>query len=149
MKVVLLKDIENLGKKYEIKEVSPGYARNYLIPKGLAKLATKEVVEWVTLQREKEMKNVEEKLKEIQKLASSLDGQEILIEVKTGQKGQFFESITCQKISKELKKKGFEIKPKQIELSNPIKEIGEFPVKIHLKENLEAEIKVIITPKKD
>jgi len=145
MKVILLKDVEKVGKKFEIKEVKDGYARNFLIPQGSAKLATKEVEAWVQTQKEIEEKKAEESLKKIQEVATSIDDQEVIIQVKAGEEDQLFESINAQKISDKLKEIGFDIKKSQIELSEPIKEIGEFPVKIKFEHNLEAEIKVIVT----
>ena len=148
MRVILLQDIENVGKKYEIKEVKNGYARNFLIPKGLVKPATKESLKWVKVQKEIEIKKSEEALKKAQEMASAIDGQEISISVKIGEEGQLFESITDQKIFEKLKELGFEIKKSQIDLPEPIKELGEFPVKIKFEHNLEAEIKVIIVEEK-
>jgi large subunit ribosomal protein L9 len=148
MKVILLKDIDKLGKKYEIKEVKNGYARNFLIPKGVVKPATKETLKWLETQKEIEAKKAEEELKKIQEIASAIDGQEVIIPVKVGEERQFFESITAQKISERLKELGFEIKKNQVNLPEPIKELGEFPVKIHFEHNLEAEIKIIITEEK-
>lgn len=148
MRVILLQDVENLGKKYEIKEVKNGYARNFLIPKGLAKMATKEALLWLETQKEIEAKKAEEELKKVQEIASAIDGQEIIIPVKIGEDGQLFESITSQKISEKLKESGFEIKKSQIDLVEPIKELGEFPVKIHFEHNLEAEIRVIVVEEK-
>jgi large subunit ribosomal protein L9 len=148
MKVILLKDIENLGKKYEIKEVSDGYARNYLIPKKLAKVANEKNLRWLEKQKEKEEKKAEEELKKVQEAASAVDGQEVVIPVKVGENGQLFESITTQKIYEKLKELGFEIKKSQILLESPIKELGEFPVKIKFPHNLEAEIKVIVVEEK-
>lgn len=144
MKVILLQDVDKIGKKYEIKEVKDGYARNFLIPKGLAKLATKEVLLWLETQKEIEGQKAEEELKKIQEIASAVDDQEIIISVRTGDQDQLFESITAQKISEKLKEAGFNIKKSQIDLPNPIKESGEFPVKIKFEHNLEAEIKVIV-----
>jgi large subunit ribosomal protein L9 len=144
MKVILLKDVQNLGKKYEIKEVSDGYARNYLFPKKLAKPANENTLKWLQKQREKEEKKAEEELKKIQEKASKIDGQEIIIPVKVGKEKQLFQSITAKKIADKLKELGYDIKKNQIELEKPIKELGEFPVKIKLEHNLEAEIKVIV-----
>jgi len=148
MKVILLKDIENLGKKYEIKEVSDGYARNYLIPRKLAKVANEKNLKWLEKQKEKEEKKAEEELRKIQEAASAIDGQEVIIPVKVGEDGQLFESITVQKIYERLKELGFEIKKSQILLESPIKELGEFPVKIKFPHNLEAEIKIIVVEEK-
>lgn len=148
MRVILLQDVENLGKKYDIKEVKDGYARNFLIPKGLARLATKEALEWLETQKEIEAKKAEEELKKVQEKASAIDGQEIIIPVKVGKEGQLFESITSQKISEKLREMGFEIKKTRINLPNPIRELGEFPVKIKFEHNLEAEIRVIVIEEK-
>lgn len=147
MKVILLKDIENLGKKYEVKEIKPGYARNFLIPKNLVKLATKQNLKWLKGQMEILEKKAEEDLKKAQELASKIDGIEVNIRVKVGDNGQLFESVNNVKISEELKEMDFEVKKSQIKLEKPIKEIGEFPVKVSLDHNLEAEITVIVVGK--
>lgn len=148
MKVILLKDIKNLGKKFEIKEVADGYAKNYLIPKGLVKPATKEALEWLKVQKEILEKKAEEDLKKVQELASSIDGLEVMIPVKVNEKGQPFESITTAKISEKLQEMGFKIKRQQINLPKPIKELGEFPIKITFEHNLEAEIKLVVVEEK-
>lgn len=148
MRVILLQDVENVGKKHEVKEVKSGYARNFLIPKELAKPATKQALRWLETQKEIETKSSEEELKKIQDSASAIDDQEVMISVKVGPEGQLFESINAQKISDRLKEMGFEVKKTQINLAEPIKELGEFPVKIKFEHNLEAEIKVIVTEQK-
>lgn len=148
MKVILLQDVESLGKKYEIKDVKDGYARNFLLPQKIAMPATKQALKWLSDQKEIIEKQAEEDLKKAQSLASELDGLELNIAVKIGEEQQLFESINSQKIAEKLKEIGFEIKKSQVKLENPIKELGEFPVNISLDHNLEAEIKVIITEEK-
>jgi len=148
MRVILLQDVENLGKKYDVKEVADGYARNFLIPKGLAKPATKENLKWLETQKEIEVKKAEEELKKVQEVATNIDGQEIIIPVKVGEEGQLFESITSQKIYEKLKELGFEIKKSQINLQKAIEELGEYPVKIKFEHNLEAEIRIIVVEEK-
>ncbi len=150
MKVVLLEDIDKLGKKYEIKEVADGFARNFLIPKNQAKPATKEMMEWVKIQKQLLEKKAEDELKRVQEMASAADGLEVVIEIKVGDENQLFESITAQKIADKLKEMGFEIEKNQIDLAEPIKEIGEYPIRIKFDHNLESQIQVIISsePKK-
>ena len=148
MKVILLQNVENVGKKYEVCEVKNGYARNFLIPEGLAKTATAQNLKWLASQKEVFEKEIEEDLKKTQDMASNLDGLEVAIALKVGEKGELFESINAVKISEKLKEMGFDIKKSEITLKDPIKEIGEFPIKINLDHNLEAEIKVIITEEK-
>lgn len=145
MRVILLQDVEKVGKKFEIKEVADGYARNFLFARNVAKKATPEVLEWVEMQKELAAQKAEEELKKIQELASDLDDLEVPIAVKVGDEGQLFESINAQKIAERLKEMGYELKKNQIQLEDPISELGEFPVKIVLEHNLEAEIRVIIT----
>lgn len=149
MRVILLKDIENIGKKYDIKEVKDGYARNFLIPNGLAKPVTKKILEWLEVQKEIQEKKVEQELKKTQELASSIDGLEVNIPVAVGNNDELFESINNQKISEKLKEMGYHVKKNQIDLAKPIKELGEFPIKIKFEHNLEVEIKIIISKTED
>ena len=149
MKVILLEDIENIGGKYEVKEVKDGHARNFLIPKGLAKPATSGNLKWLETQTEKQAEKAQAELEEIQKTVTAVDGQEIEIPVKVGKDDQLYESINEQKIVEELKKNDISIKKDQVKLKEPIKQLGDFSVKIAFKHNLEAEIKVIVTPEEN
>lgn len=144
----MLKDIEKIGKKYQVKEIKAGYARNFLIPQGLAKIADEETLAWAEKQKEAMEKKAEEDLKKIGDLASQMDGLEVEIPVKVGEKEQTFEQVSEQRILKRLKEMGYGLKKSQIELAKPIKELGEFPVKIKFTHNLEAEIKVIVVAEK-
>lgn len=148
MKVILLQDVDGLGKKYEVKDVKSGHARNFLLPEKLARAATKTALKWLADQKEIIDKVVEEDLKKVQLLASELDGLELNIVVKTGEQDQLFESINSQKIVDKLKEMGFEVKKSQVKLESPIKELGEFSMNISLEHNLEAEIKVTVTAEK-
>jgi len=145
MKVILLQDVDGLGKKYEVKDVKSGHARNLLLPEKLVRAATKPALKWLADQKEVIAKEAEEDLKKAQALASELDGEEVSISVKTGEEEQLFESINSQKIVEKLKEMGFDVKKSQVKLENPIKELGEFPVSINLDHNLEVELKVIVT----
>lgn len=149
MKVILLQDVENLGKKYDVKEVKEGYARNFLLAKNLVKVADKKALAWLEMQKEIQSQKQENELKGAQEYASKIDGLELVIPVKIGEKQQTFESVNAQKISEKLKEAGFEIKKSQIELPNPIKEIGEYQIKIKLDHNLESEIRLIVTEEKE
>ncbi|MDD4625305.1 MAG: 50S ribosomal protein L9 [Candidatus Pacebacteria bacterium] len=144
MKVILLEDIENLGKKYDVKDVADGFARNSLLPKKLVKIADESSLKWLESQKENMEKEAEEQLKQVQEMASKLDGYEVVIEVPVGEEGQLFSSISAQKIADKVGEMGLKIKKSQIELAEPIKEQGEYPLKIKLDHNLEAEIKVIV-----
>ncbi|MCD6233314.1 50S ribosomal protein L9 [bacterium] len=148
MKVILLKDVKNLGKQYDLKDVPSGYARNYLIPRGLAVGATNKALKWLEIQKDILNKKSEQELTRIGELAKRLDGLEISIPVKIGKKGQLFEKVTSQKIASKLKEKGFDVKKSQLELAQEIKELGEFPVKVKFEHGLEATIKTIVVEEK-
>ena len=144
MKVILLRDIKKLGKKFEVKEVSPGYARNLLIPNGYAILADKQSLKRLESQKNIEMKKAEERQKENEKMIKELEGKEIKIDTKIGDKGQLFETINEQKIADKLKEMGFVVEKSNIEINEPIKCQGEYLVKLKLDNNLEGKIKIII-----
>ena len=144
MKVILIEDVDGVGKKYAVKEVKDGYARNFLLAQNLAKQATKENLAWLANQQATMEKEIEEDLQKVQKLASEIDGIEVPMNMKVGPEGQLFESINAQKIAEKLKSMGYEVKKSQINVKEPIKELGEFPVKISLDHNLEAEVMVIV-----
>lgn len=149
MKVILLQDIENVGRKYEVKTVADGYAKNFLFPKKLAQIATENALAWAKTQHEIHAKAIEKELQEIQGKASSLDGQEISMDVKVGDQNQLFESINAQKIAERLKEAGFDIDKKQVDLREPIKELGEYQVRVEFPHNLEAEIKLIVNAEQE
>jgi len=144
----LLEDVKDVGKKLEIKEVKDGYARNFLLPNKLAKIATEDALKWADLQKQSIEKEAEEELKKSQQTASQMDGLEVPISVKAGDKDQLFEKITAQKIAEKIGEMGFAVKKNQIELENPIEMAGEFPVKIKFDHNLEAEVNVIVSEEK-
>lgn len=144
MRVILLQDVLNVGKKNEIKEVADGFARNYLLAKKLAKPATQKAMEQISAEEKKREEEAEKELLKIQETAAKLDGFELEITVKAGEKNQLFSSVNSQIIAKELKKHGFDIAKNQVELKEQIKELGESPVNIALGHGLEAEITVIV-----
>ena len=145
MKVVLLENVENVGKKYEIKEVADGYARNFLIPQGLAKVATDEAIEWANDLLALEEEKAAQELDKVGDTASNIDGLEIEMKIKTGEQGQLFEKITPAKIALKLKEMGYNVKKDQVILEKDIEELGEFDVKVRFEHNLEVQIKVIVT----
>lgn len=144
MRVILLEDVPKTGRRYEVKEVADGFARNFLFPRGLAKIANQANLEWLEDQKERINEQAEQALKKTGDLVSRIDGREIEIAVKVGDKGQFFEKIDQKDIAKRLKESGYDIDPKQIQLEALIEELGEYPAKVKFEHNLEAEIKVIV-----
>lgn len=144
MKIILLKDVEKLGQKGEVKKVADGYGRNYLIPNKLAVLATKSALAKLEEEKKMEAEKAEEELRFYQEIADQIDGLELEIPVKVGEKGKLFGAVTSSQIAEKIKEQGFEIKKEQIKLKEPIKELGEYEIIIEFPHNLEAEVKVII-----
>ena len=144
MKVILLEDVENLGRKWDIREVADGYARNLLIPKKLVKPATeKEVEEAEKMQAAAEAK-AQKELESVEKLASKLDGYELKISVSVGDEGQLYSQVSVTQVSSALAEAGFKVSSKYIKIKEPIKELGEFPVTIEFDHGLEVEIQMIV-----
>jgi large subunit ribosomal protein L9 len=144
MKVILLKDVEELGKKDDVKNVADGYARNFLFAKNLAKPATRQALKELEAEKELEAQIAEQELKKIEEIVSQIDGLEFEIVEKMDETGKLYGAINEVKISKILKGKGFDIKKNQIKIPQPIKAVGEYPVTATFDHGLEAEIKIII-----
>ena len=144
MKVILLKNVEGVGKKGEIKNAADGHARNFLIPNKLAIIATDKAIKGLEDEKEAEAKRAEQELQHVEEIVSQIDGLEIEIPTKVDDAGKLYGSINDQKISQLFKERGFDIKKHQIKIPQPIKEIGEYPITIAFDHGLEAEIKLII-----
>ncbi len=149
MEVILLRDMENLGKVGDIVKVKDGYARNYLIPSGIALPATKSNVRRVQNELQSLKKKAERQLQKFKEMAEKLNATRITIEHEAGEEGKLFGSVTTSQIEKALHKAGFEdIEKKQIILEKPIRETGTYEVKIHLFKDVEATITVDVVPLK-
>jgi len=144
MKVILLKDVEELGKRGDVKNVADGYARNFLFAKNLAKPATKQALKELEAEKETEAQIAEQELKKIEGIVSQIDGLEIEVIEKMDEGGKLYGALNEVKIAKILKDKGLNIKKNQIKIPQPIKTVGEYPVTISFDHGLEAEIKIII-----
>jgi large subunit ribosomal protein L9 len=142
MRVILLQDIKGLGKKFDIKKVTDGYARNFLLPKNLARLATPQAIAQLEKQREIRIQKGKEGLKKAEKIASKLKDLVLEIKAKTTKEGKLFGSISAQDIADVLKKKGFEISLDKIEIKDPIKKIGKHSVLINLTPEIKEKISV-------
>ncbi len=147
MKVILQKDIPNLGDAGDIKDIAAGYARNYLIPQNLvimANASSQKAIEHqnklIKIKKEKRKKNSE-------KLADSMKDITLTFQVQVGEEDKLFGSITSIDITKELKEKGFNFDKRKIMLEAPIKELGEFQVPLKLEEGLNIDIKVVVEKK--
>ena len=144
MKVILQKDIPNLGDAGDIKEVAEGFARNYLLPKKLVIIANESSKKAIEHQKKLIKIKKDKRKKTSEQLAASMSNIEITIPAQVGEEGKLFGSITSMDIAKHLKDKGFEIDKRKILLDNPIKQEGEFKISIKLEEGLTATVKVTV-----
>ena len=142
MKVILKQNIDDLGKIGEIVIVSDGFARNYLIPKGLAAEASSRTIHSLEHEKKKLLQKAEKEKNNAQALLDKLTGVNCVIARRVGEQDKLFGSVNTKDIESALKEQGLEIDRKDIVMDEPIKALGEFPVKIKLGAGLSAEIKV-------
>lgn len=135
MKVIFLKDVKGTGKKGEIKEISDGYARNFLFPKKLAIAASEGNLTNLNEQKKKDQELADEKLHAAQEIGKQLENASLPFTTKVGKEGKVFGSVTSKQISEQLRSQGLDIDKKQILLDDPIRTLGvtKVPVKIHPK----------------
>jgi len=142
MKVILRKDLETLGAVGEIVEVKEGYARNYLIPRGIALKADGKNIKILEEEQKKANLKLRKDKKSAEKLAQKLDTVSCTVAVTVGEEDRVFGSVTTQDISDLLKDKGFDIDRKKIVLDEPIKALGIYDIPIKLHSEVEAKIKL-------
>jgi len=148
MEVILTQPIRNLGDKDDVVKVKPGYARNYLIPQGLAVMATasnRKALEEKKRQASHKQEHIKQQAED---LASQLSGLKIKIETLAGTDGKLFGSVTAIQIANRLKDKGFDIERKTITIED-IRETGEYVAIVHLHKEVKAEIDIEATRKED
>ncbi|HUI69484.1 MAG TPA: 50S ribosomal protein L9 [Spirochaetia bacterium] len=145
MKVILNQDIMGLGEEGDIKDVANGYARNFLLPKKLAVLHTRENLAVLEHKRVAIENRKEQKRKDAQGLRERLEAEEIKFAVPAGDNGKLFGSVNNTLVAAELEKKGFQIEKKRIEIpEHTIRSVGIYKVKVKLYDKEEAVIKLIV-----
>lgn len=144
MKVVLLKDVKGSGKAGDIIEAKDGFAQNFLIKKGLAKVADNSALNENRLQKEAAAFHRAEELKANTELRKKLDGAEVTIQVKGGATGKFFGSVTNKEVADKLSEMNLEIDKKKIILPSNIKSAGRYPATIKISPEETAKITVIV-----
>lgn len=143
MKIILLKDVKKHGKKGDIVNVSDGYARNYLIPQGLGIEATKSSENELKLKKKAEDKRKQEELNLADQLKEKIEEKVVIINVKAGEGGKLFGSVTSKEIALEVKKQlKINLDKKKIQLEEPIKTLGSQSVQIKLHPKVTAQLTV-------
>ncbi len=144
MKVILKSNVENLGGIGDTVKVASGYARNYLIPKGLAVEATKGNIRQFESEKETWMKKAARLKEDAGKLAEELSALTLSFSRRAGEDGKLFGSVTSMDIAAALKEKGYEVDRKDLLLDEPIKTLGEFTVGVKLHPEVRAELKILV-----
>lgn len=140
--VILLKEMENLGDVGEVVDVKPGYARNYLVPHGFAIRATKANLARIEEEREHLISAAQREIETAAALAGDIEAQSLNFQVKAGEDGKLFGSVSSADIADALAEKGVEVDRRHIQLAEPIKQLGTYKVPIRLSAEVQPEVTV-------
>lgn len=146
IELLLAEEVSSLGKQGEIVRVRPGYARNYLLPYGLATVATEANKRRVEKHRAAQEKVRAERIKTLQELANSVSKYSVTLEANATAEGHLYGSILANDISKALKSANYAVEPNNVRLEGPLKELGMYTVKLHFAPEVETEVKVWVVP---
>ena len=145
MKVIFQQDVKGKAKKGDLKEVSDGYARNFLIPKGLAKEATADNLNTYKLQEKAKKAQIEREKAEAKEIAEKLTSVQVLVKAKAGNGGKLFGAVTSQEISDALKEQhGISIEKNRIVQGDPIKSFGTYSLKAKLGYEITGDINLLV-----
>ncbi|AIW42418.1 MULTISPECIES: 50S ribosomal protein L9 [Paenibacillus] len=145
MKVIFIKDMKGQGKKGQIKEVSDGYAANFLLPRGVARPATEGNMKTLENQNAAEEKRKQEEKEEAQALGKKLEETTIQLKAKAGEGGRLFGAITSKQIAEAVAKTGIKLDKRKIELEEPIRTLGVTQMTVKLHPEVKATLKVQVT----
>jgi large subunit ribosomal protein L9 len=145
VRVVLTEDLPNLGNSGDLVRVKPGFARNFLIPRGLAALATKDNVKRIEHEKRVALARAQKQRSASQAIADKLNGVKITIGAQVGEENKLYGSITTRDIEEALAAKGFEIDRRKI-MTDPIKELGTHAIAIKIASGIDATIELEIAP---
>ncbi|MFI4875583.1 MAG: 50S ribosomal protein L9 [Blastopirellula sp. JB062] len=146
IELLLIQSVDHLGKQGDVVEVRPGYANNYLIPQGLATIATPHHKRMVEKHRAKLLEIEKSRLAGLRAIADLLNRQSVTIEANANDEGHLYGSVGPAEIVSALKEQNFTITSDQVRLEGPLKELGLYTVKIHLHAEIESELKVWVVP---
>ncbi len=144
MKIILLQDVKGQGKKGDVIAVNEGYARNFLIKKGLAEIATPVKLNDLKQKNSAAEFHKAEEIKATRALAKEIAGKNFTVKIKAGQAGKVFGSVTGANIADALNAAGYDIDKKKVVLSAPIKTLGEYDIDLKLLEGISAKIKITV-----
>lgn len=146
IQLLLIQSVDHLGKQGEVVEVKAGYANNYLLPQGLATLASDHHKRMVEKHKTKLMEIEKSRLADLRTLGDAITKQSITIEANANDEGHLYGSVGAPEIVAALKQADFTLTADQIRLEGPLKELGLYTVKVHLHQEIQAELKVWVVP---
>src|ERR1700761_6830119 len=146
IELLLIQTVDHLGKQGDVVEVKRGYAMNYLLPQGLATIATDHHKRMVEKHRAKLQAIQAERMVGLKKLATQMENQSITIEANANDEGHLYGSVGANEIVAALKRNEITVTADQVRLKGPLKELGLYTVNIHLGQEIEAELKVWVVP---
>jgi len=146
MKVLLCEDIDRLGWLGDVVEVKTGYARNYLLPQGLAKIASEASIRAIAEEKAKRAEQRKLEGKRLEEAVKAIEGAEAVVAAKANEQGHLFGSITERLIAANLREQGFEVRDEIVQLPEHIKEIGTHSVTLKFRDDLTATINVVVVP---
>ncbi len=147
MKVILNSDVSNLGEEGDVKDVANGYARNFLIPKGMVMPYSRQNLALIESRRATIEKRKEDKRVQAKTARERLEGETLTIQMTAGERGKLFGSVTSQTIAEELEKRGIDVERKKIDIDDgTIKTLGTHTVRVRLYADEEAQLKVVVEP---
>jgi large subunit ribosomal protein L9 len=146
IQLLLIQSVDHLGKQGDVVSVKRGYALNYLLPQGLATVATDHHKRMVDKHRSKLQEIEKARLATLRQLADAIAKQSVTIEANANEEGHLYGSVNANEITTALKAAGFHITTDQVRLEGPLKELGLYTVKIHLHQEIDAELKVWVVP---
>ncbi|WP_413373904.1 50S ribosomal protein L9 [Paenibacillus taichungensis] len=145
MKVIFIKDMKGQGKKGQVKEVSEGYAQNFLLPRGIARPATDGNMKTLDNQKAAEDRRKQDEKAEAEALAKKLEAEVTELKAKSGEGGRLFGAITSKQIAEALAAKGLKVDKRKIELDEPIRTLGVTQVTVKVHPEVKATLKVQVT----
>ncbi len=146
IELLLIQSVEHLGHQGDVVEVKSGYAKNYLLPQGLATFATDHHRRMVEKHRTRLLELEKVRHSKLQALAEEMSKQSITIEANANDEGHLYGSVGAAEIVNALKRQNITLHPEQVRLTGPLKELGLYTVKIHLGQEIEGELKVWVVP---
>ena len=148
MKIILNQTVDNLGSEGDIIAVKDGYGRNYLIPKGLAKQATKSNIDSTQKEIEAKQKKEAKNRENLEALGKQLDKLSLKLELKAGEEGRLFGSVTSQMIVDAISEKGYTVNKKEVEMSETISHVGKYFVDVKLGHGFSGRVKIKVNAEK-